>query len=273
MNLRGIHIIALVLLLGIVWAFVTAPPPLPVEGERSEASGPMIPIERVFRTIAAENDQVRALYTAEIVGAGKKVGLAFDEDWEDDDVQAGPLPALFLRKAADSIAASSVPLRLFLGSHFPIKSTNAFKGEQVGRFEELLASGEAQFFLDPESSRHTAMFPDVASAAPCVTCHNEHPDSPKVDWKLDDIMGATTWLYPKGEVSEAEFLEIIGVVRAGFRDAYRAYLAELESFAERPSLGERWPAEGFCLPDEEAFMGRFSERASAATVDRLIRGR
>ncbi|MGH8865829.1 MAG: c-type heme family protein, partial [Burkholderiales bacterium] len=31
--------------------------------------------------------------------------------------------------------------------------------------------------------------PDKAVAEACVTCHNNHKDSPRSDFKLNDIMG------------------------------------------------------------------------------------
>lgn len=68
-----------------------------------DIAGSTIPIEKMFRIIAAENDFARGLYTKDIVGAGKKVGLDFSEGWREADVAAGPLPALFLREAATSI--------------------------------------------------------------------------------------------------------------------------------------------------------------------------
>ena len=64
-------------------------------------------------------------------------------------------------------------------------------------FEEIKATSEARFFHEDDTKVYTAMFPDFASVQPCVTCHNEHPDTPKDDWQLGDVMGATTWAYPK----------------------------------------------------------------------------
>ena len=188
MKISSSHIIALLLILLITWTFVSAP--LPLEDARGSAS---IPIEDVFRVIAKENDIIRTLYTKSIVGQGKKAGLKFDEDWENADIQAGPLPALFLAKAASNIDINPVELDLFLGSHHPITPTNSFEEIQIEKFESLLSTKEPVFYKDPNSGIETAMFPDFASAMACVTCHNEHPDSPKTNWVKDEVMGATTW--------------------------------------------------------------------------------
>ncbi|MEX2584641.1 MAG: DUF3365 domain-containing protein [Gemmatimonadota bacterium] len=269
MKSTGFILSALTLVVLAIYLFVNAPPAL---SENAVEAGATIPIEMVLETVAAENDIVRALYTGEIVSKGPAVELHFDEHWRDAAVQAGPLPALFLREAARSLHNSEVPLGLFLGSDFPISAANRFQGAQAEAFERIRRTQKPEFFYAAETGQYTAMFPDVASVAGCVTCHNEHAESPKVDWQLDDIMGATTWMYGKAAVSQQEYLRIISAVRQGFRDAYTAYLEEAATFEAPPEIGERWPAEGFFLPSADVFMTEFARRASAHTVDRLIAG-
>ncbi len=260
-------ITALALTVWAIYLFVQAPASLPEEGA---ATGELIPIETVFTVVAKENDIVRALWTREIVGAGKKAGLAFDEAWRDKTVEAGPLPALFLRAAATSLEKHPIPLSLFLGSDFPINPSNLFAGRQAEMFKTLKTTQEAQFFFAEDTKRHTAMFPDFASVKPCVTCHNAHADSPKTDWVLNDVMGATTWAYPKETVTMDEFLNIITAVRQGFREAYNAYLEKTATFAKPPEIGDQWPRQGYYVPSADVFMAAFVRLASARTVDLLL---
>jgi len=114
------------------------------------------------------------------------------------------------------------------------------------------------------------MFPDYAVAPSCVTCHNEHPESPKNDWKLHDMMGATTWSYPKEAVTPEEMIQILAVLRAGFAKAYEAYLAKVAGFSKPPEVGDRWPRDGYFIPSAEVFMREFERRASPATMSRLL---
>ena len=37
---------------------------------------------------------------------------------------------------------------------------------------------------------------DRMTTEACVTCHNTHPDSPKKDWKLNDVRGALEVVVP-----------------------------------------------------------------------------
>ena len=262
-------IITLALVLLIVWAYVSAPTPLP---ETTDTTGTAtIAIEDVLKIVAAENDIARALYTDSIVGAGKDAGLKFSEHWKDEDIQAGPLPALFLREVAASIERSPIPLGLFLGSDHPIRSSNRFSGTQELAFETMKANElEPQFFFDDDTRRHTGMFADLASVQACATCHNEHPDSPKTDWVLNDVMGATTWTYPKQRVTTSEAAAILTAVREGFSDAYQGYLNEAAAFDPAPPIGKQWPDQQPTLPDLPTFMAEFERRASARTLTRFL---
>ena len=112
----------------------------------------------VFRVVAAENDAARKLWTAEIVGAGGKVGLKFHEKWREADMEAGPLPALFLREASTALQKTRVPLGLFLGSDFPIAQSNKFSGAQAEHFANLRKTGNPEFFYAADIGRFTAIF-------------------------------------------------------------------------------------------------------------------
>ncbi|MET0633066.1 MAG: hypothetical protein ABWY92_19570, partial [Xanthobacteraceae bacterium] len=164
-----------VLAVAAIYLFATRPAPLADE----QSTGRMMPIEKVFRILAGENDTVRALWTADIVGAGMKAGLKFDEKWREPGVAAGPLPALFLRESATALHKTRVPLGLFLGSDYPIAQSNLFTGAQATHFERVRATGNPEFFHAADIGRYTAMFADLAVAPGCVSCHNEHANSPK----------------------------------------------------------------------------------------------
>jgi len=248
-----------------IYLFVSAPPPL---AER-EAAGATLPVERMFEILKAENDVVRALWTKEVVGMGKQVGLKFDEHWRDADVEAGPLPALFLRETAKSLEKNPRPLSLFLGSDYPINAANRFEGLQLQKFQALKQTRQPQFFRMDELHRQVAMFADVAVAEGCVQCHNKHEQSPKHDWKLDDVMGATTWLYPSPTVSMEELVQNLAALHHGFQDAYVAYVEKARKFANPPALGEHWPSEGYYLPTPEVFMQEIIKRTAPHTLAAL----
>jgi len=266
MNNKLFVVTVLILLAVIVYLFVSAPPLLP----EVTANSALIPIETVLTITEAENDSVRALWTQEIVGAGKNVGLAFHEEWRTANFDAGPLPALFLRETAANLEKNPIRLSLFLGSDYPISAANRFTGKQMVMFERIKQTGTPQFFYDETTAMYTAMFADVAVAEPCVACHNAHEQSPKQDWQLNDIMGATTWLYPAQRVDNAEMVTMLTALRHSFRDAYAAYLDKAATFAQPPTIGEKWPRDGYYLPTVDTFMGAINQRTAPATLAAIL---
>ncbi len=264
--MKTIAVVIAVTVVLVAIIIVNAPPP----DDAITDGGPPVPIEAVFAILEAENDTVRQLWAEEIVGAGQTRGMQFHEDWHDEGLDAGPLPALFLRETAERLRRNPVPLYLFLGSDFPINDANQFTGLQSEWFAEIKRTGQPQFFLDPEIGFQSAMFSDIASTEACVTCHNSEPDSPKTDWVVGDVMGATTWTYPESEVSLTEALMLVQALRQSVREAYEHYLEEVESFVEPPPLGDRWPADGYYLPSPDVFMAAAAARSSTATLRSLL---
>ncbi len=57
--------------------------------------------------------------------------------------------------------------------------------EREGHEEKL---GNQKYF--------TAVYADTAVAQACVSCHNEHKDSPRKDFKLKDVMGGVVIRIP-----------------------------------------------------------------------------
>lgn len=264
--IKSFTVVVLLLTALIVYLFVSAPPPLTDASPR----GRTVSVEEALTMCNAENSIVRELYTQEIVGRGQEVGLAFDERWRQRDVLAGPLPALFLRETAMSLEKNPVRLGLFLGSDQPIRSANLFRGEQEAMFERIRDDREPRFFAPVDTGLYTAMFADVAVAQACVDCHNGHGESPKSDWRLGDVMGATTWSYPHQRVAADELFRMLEALRGGFRDAYSAYLEEVRSFPDPPEIGDRWPRDGYYLPSVEVFMAELERRASPVTLETLL---
>ncbi len=246
---------------------------VPEENTSTQASDKVFAVADVLTLVAKENDITRTLYTKGIVGAGKKQGLKFDEDWQDDDVEAGPLPALFLRGISSDIRKSSTPLGLYLGSDFPINASNKFQGKQASLFEKIKATKRPQHFYEEDQKMYTSMFADLAVAAPCVNCHNDHKNTTKTDWKLGDVMGATTWQYPSDSLSYKEAIDVIKAYRNGTKAIYTAYLEEISNFkvdSTKPAIGNKWPSKGFYLPTAEVFIDSVRKLTSYESLEKIL---
>ena len=245
---------------------------VPEEATATANANQVFSVEEVLEMVAKENDITRTLYTKAIVGKGKAQGMKFDEDWRKDDVEAGPLPALFLRGVATSIKKSPVPLGLYLGSDFPINAANKFVGKQADLFKTIKKDRKPQFFFDQDQKLHTAMFADVAGAGACVSCHNDHKQTSKTDWELGDVMGATTWQYPKDSLTYKETINVLNAYAKGTTDIYEQYLKEVDAFvnSEKPKVGDKWPVEGKFLPSAKVFLDSVKKLTAYETMKKLV---
>lgn len=262
-------IIVLILTTIIVYLFATAPEKLPESDGAS--TGVKIQVNQYFSLLQLENDVMRTLWTKEIVTNGKKFGeLKFGEDWKVNGVEEGPLPALFLRESAEQIEKLPIALGLFLGSDFPIRSANKFDKTQNKIFQTIKKRNAPQFFYSEDIKRYTGMFPDVAHVKGCVNCHNEHEESPKKDWVIGDIMGATTWLYPKETLPLDEVISSISALRQTFLNTYLRYLEKSKQFKSPPVIGSKWPKSGRFLPTEEVFMEKFKNIVSKKSLNIIL---
>lgn len=265
---RVLALLALIVL-GIYF-FVTAPPPL-LENDATTAKGAPIDAVRMFQTMNAVNAQTRKLYTERIVGGGQLAGLQFGEDWKRDGIEAGPLPALFLRLVAEKLQQKKPLIGLFLGSDKPINPSNLFTGRQEAEFAQIRATGKPHFFAMPDGSQ-VAMFPDVAAATPCIACHNKHKNTPKKDWKLNDIMGAVTWVHQANTISMDDYRQLLGNLYTAIEESYNDYLRKAAAFRNPPSIGADWPAKGKrVLPDSKTMMETVYAATSNVALVELLR--
>ena len=266
MNNRKFLVTVLILLIVLVYLFVSEPPPL----LHKDSVGVQLPIELVLRLADEENKIVRNLYTKEIVQEGKKRGIKFDEEWQDKSIIAGLLPAQFLRETAMYLEKSTVRLGLYLGSDYPINKVNLLKGLQLDKFKNIKKNREEAFFVMRKENTYVYMSPDIATVKACVSCHNKHPQSLKVDWKMNDVMGVTTWLYPEDTINLKDALNVLAELRNGFKFSYQYFLKEAKEMKKTYLIGDKWPREGDFVPSAEEFMNEFSKRASYITLNKIL---
>ena len=251
-----------------IYLFVSAPPELTTPPVDKNVS--VVNVNKLFDLLSSEQSAARHLYTSKIVGPGIKSGLKFGEDWKEDGVDKGPLPALFLRSVGSELMRLDSGVGLFLGSDFPISPSNKFTSFQQKYFDEMKRSNNPAYFKDSTNNLYTAMYMDLASAKPCVSCHNDHPDTSKSDWKLNDPMGATTWTYSKSNLSLSELISHLKILRTSIRNSYAAYLDKVKTFEKEVIIGDKWPSSGLYLPSIEVFMKEFENVSSSESINNLL---
>ncbi len=144
----------------------------------------------------------RTVYTRKIVNRLVKKDKVIKASEHFDDEKALVLPAQMFRFGAEMVAEKTDEFSYSLQSLWPINKQNAPVTDLEKEGLEFIASNPGENFYGEEElggvNYFTAFYPDMAVAPVCVSCHNEHKDSPKTDFKIGDVMGGVVIRVPVG---------------------------------------------------------------------------
>ena len=142
----------------------------------------------------------RTVYTRMVVNRlqNEEKVLKASEHWKDE--KALPLPAQMFRFGAEMVAEKNAGFTYSLLSLWPVNKQNAPRtaAEKAG-LEHVAKSPTTPYYTEEtlgKTKYYTAVYPDRAIAPACVTCHNEHRDSPRTDFKIGDVMGGVVLRIP-----------------------------------------------------------------------------
>lgn len=165
-------------------------------GRRGDAG---VPPDRASDWIHAVIDADRTTYTKHVVNRLQLEDKVIKAREHFREEKALPLPAQMLRMASQLVAENGT-FRYALISDAAINKSNLPKGDfesegvravraDPGRpWRTRVESGGRRYLL--------SLYPDRAVAQACIACHNTHPQSPRHDWKLGDVMGAVVVSVP-----------------------------------------------------------------------------
>ena len=159
----------------------------------AEGTAVNLPIELVADYVHAVIEADREVYTKHVVERMQAKGVVVaSENWEQKNTL--PLPAQFLMESGRVMARKGHGIQYRLISLWPINKRNvaASEFEKTGLgtvlthptkpYTGFVKEGGARYFQ--------AVYPDLAVTQACIGCHNAHQDSPKRDFKINDVMGA-----------------------------------------------------------------------------------
>ena len=172
---------------------------VPASAGREAAPSPCIPAEAVAGYIHSVIQADRTFYATDIVERMQMRGIVFAaENWR--ETARLPLPAQFLLETGRLLAADRSGLRYRLISNWAINKKNrpATDFERTGLTEILVNSAQPYTAVTSEGGVPVfqALYADKAVSQSCVACHNAHPDSPKKDFKSQDVMGGILLTIP-----------------------------------------------------------------------------
>ncbi|MGH7236669.1 MAG: Tll0287-like domain-containing protein [Nitrospiraceae bacterium] len=166
------------------------------------AVGVSLPVETVAEYIHAVIQADREIYTRHVVERMQSKGIVVaSENWEEKNTL--PLPAQFLMESGRLVAKQGIGIQYRLISLWPINERNrpATEFEQSGLVEVISQPNRPYVgFLEDKGKRYfQTVYADLAVTQACIGCHNAHPNSPKRDFKLSDVMGGIVLTIPVGQ--------------------------------------------------------------------------
>ena len=197
-----------------------------------------------------------------------------------------PLPATFVREVSEQLGRSGDGYVTRLISPWPINKEMGPKDSFENDGFASLAHSPGDPFVRTDTVEGRAvmrvLMADVATSTSCVSCHNAHPQSPKRDFHLYDVMGGLEVIIPMDQyLAESRqdmamalggglvlcFL-VLGIVSIGTQWTVTrplAHIAERMSQFMRQQPDEQVSAQTPALPrgDEAAYLAQsFTKMAS-----------
>ncbi len=168
-------------------------------GAKEAGGEPCVAPEVVADYVHAIIEADRTLYASLVVERMQHYGKVLaSQDW--DQREQLPLPAQMLQLAGLEMGEKGLGLKYRLASLWPIEEANgpATDFERTG----LQAVSDDPSAVYTSTTRRAggpyfkAIYADRAVSQACVTCHNEHPLSPRKNYKLNDVMGGIIVSFP-----------------------------------------------------------------------------
>ena len=186
------------ILLGFAWGSAMVLWPTHARPENSPVS---LPIETVANYLHAVIEADRDVYTRHVVERMQMKGVVVaSENWEVKNTL--PLPAQYLMESGRYIAKKGIGIQYRLISLWPINKHNVAANELektgLGTILTQPTRPYTGFMKVGETKYFQAVYADLAATQACIGCHNAHPDSPKRDFKINDVMGAIVITIPVG---------------------------------------------------------------------------
>jgi hypothetical protein len=159
-----------------------------------------IPMQDAADMLHAVMEADRTVYTQRVVNRlvlQDKV-IAADEHFMDK--KALPLPAQMFRFGAERVGEKTKKFSYSLLSIWPVNKQNSPRTKVEREGLKFVADNKGKNYYGEETlggkKYFTAVYPDIAVAQACVSCHNGHADTPRTDFKLNDVMGGVVIRIP-----------------------------------------------------------------------------
>lgn len=167
-------------------------------GEEKAGIEPRLYTDSLFAVMKADRTNYTKMIVSRLGPTGADV-IKPTEHWQ-ELANGAPLPAQMFRAGSEAVAEMTDEFTYSLQSIWPINKQNAPKTPVEKQGLQYIADNPGENFYGEEAlggaTYFTAVYPDVAVSEACTSCHNEHKDTPRTDFKLGDVMGGVVIRVP-----------------------------------------------------------------------------
>jgi len=168
-------------------------------GSGGNSSGSVTP-QQMADAVHTVLEADRTVYTQKIVNrlTQEDKVIKASEHWKED--KALLLPAQMFRAGSEEVQKKGSGFSYALLSKWPINKQNKAKTEVEKKGLQAIIDNPDKPFYDTEKlgdkTYFTAVYQDKAVSQACVVCHNNHQDSPRTDFELNEVMGGVVIRIP-----------------------------------------------------------------------------
>lgn len=202
------------------------------------------------RILATQIMAERTYYAKFIVPRILELGGSLGPDFRERHGRF-PVPATFLREVSELAGSGTEGFEASPISPWPINKDDGLKDQFHRDAIDYLATHRTGEFVrtDTMEGRRVlrVLVADHASVQACVDCHNAHPQSPRHDFKLNDLMGGLEIVLPMDQylqesrqdlaltvlVGTGLCLLVLGVVALGTRRTISRPLAQMADMIQQ----------------------------------------
>ena len=154
-----------------------------------------------------------------------------------DNPEMFPLPATMIHDLSKLLSEEGTELKLYSAYPFPnrsSRSTDHFAEEAWNSLNRDPTNTFARVEVLNGVRTVRVGVPDIMASQACVTCHNNHPQTPKNDWKLGDLRGVLEINVPiENQLSSGEELSykiifgiavVIVIIFISFVSSYKKFI-------------------------------------------------
>lgn len=203
--MKNRFLIPIAILLAVITLTILALLPGMIERSMLENS-----IDEAKNTVS-QYKTLRGYYTKNVIVKAKAAGMK--PHYNHQGVEGTiPLPATMIHDLSELVSGAGVELRLYSDFPFPNRKSRQLDDFQKTAWKALQKNPGEAFVEKHESDGKRFLriaVADTMSAQACVSCHNNHPETPKNTWEMGDVRGVLEVIKPLDKMDA-----LIGSIRA-----------------------------------------------------------